>query len=784
MASQRKALIIANDTYEQEALRDLLAPAADAEALGRVLGDPQIGDFAVQVVHNESAHVIQAQIEEVFSESRPDDVLLLHFSGHGLKSESGELFFAAANTRPNRLGSTAVSADFVQRQMRTSRSRSVVLLLDCCYGGAFAQGVKVRAAGDANVLDSFPQGKTGGGRGRAVITASSAMEFAFEGDQLSDQRPRPSAFTSALVEGLATGDADRDEDGWVSLNELYDYVFDKVREQNPHQTPSRQVEMEGELYLAHSRRRRIRPAPLPPDLQAAIADPNMYTRLGAISELQSRLASDNLPAAAGAYEALAGLARNDIRTVAEPASAALDQAAIRPDVTELHFGEHRQGSEPPHRVIRLFGPPIARACASRASDDWIRVSETAEGLDISVDTANAGTLRGTLDLQGPTGEAVIAIDAELVPQQARQGTTEAPSPAGEEARGEAAGVARREAEERTRQEAAETAQRQAEEEARQEAAETAAQREAEEKAQQETAEAAQRQAGEQARRNAAEAAEREAREHARQEMPEAPSATPAPIRRGAAFAGSGVALLASITGLISLALSYAPPLQASFFFAIVAYLAVAGAAVAVLLRVDQLTAIGFLQGLCWPSVAYLVADTLNLTVNHAFGFTGRYLGGLRVNLISDLLLLSAAILLMVSWHLAVAGRPAEGLRPLALVLLGVVGLSQVAGVFVWVHSSTPTYGSSYVLGIAALLVGLAVTWYAMNLRDRALGGALVLGWAITSALVSLGFNNWSAPGLLALALVLLAVVVVLAVRYIRQPSDPAPSHGPRSQSSR
>jgi Caspase domain len=215
-------------------------------------------------------------------------VLLLHFSGHGLKSESGELFFAASNTRPNRLGSTAVSAEFVQRCMRASRSRSVVLLLDCCYGGAFAQGVKVRAAGDVDVLDSFPrETRSGGGRGRAVITASSAMEFAFEGDRLGDdQHRRPSVFTSALVEGLATGDADRDEDGWVSLNELYDYVFDKVREQNPHQTPSRQVQLEGELYLARSRRRRIRPAPLPPDLQAALTDPNMYTRLGAISELQ------------------------------------------------------------------------------------------------------------------------------------------------------------------------------------------------------------------------------------------------------------------------------------------------------------------------------------------------------------------------------------------------------------------------------------------------------------------------------------------------------------------
>src|SRR5689334_9239219 len=118
------------------------------------------------------------------------------------------------------------------------------------------------------------------------------MEYAFEGDRLADDQQHPSVFTRALVEGLATGDADRDEDGWVSLNELYDYVFDKVREENPHQTPSRQVELEGELYLARSRRRRIQPAPIPADLRAAITDQNMYTRRGAVHELQSRLASD------------------------------------------------------------------------------------------------------------------------------------------------------------------------------------------------------------------------------------------------------------------------------------------------------------------------------------------------------------------------------------------------------------------------------------------------------------------------------------------------------------
>ena len=297
MSGQRKALIVASDQYEQEGLRNLVAPAADAEALAGVLGDPQIGDFQVQVVRNEPSHVIQGQVEDLLSESRPDDVLLLDLLCHGLKSDSGELFFAAANTRPNRLGSTAVSADFVQRCMRASRSRSIVLLLDCCYGGAFAQGVTVRAAGDVNVLDSFPTDRAGSGRGRAVITASTAMEYAFEGEQLADdQGRRPSLFTAALTEGLITGDADRDEDGGVESTST-----SSTRSVTVTRTRPRAVRLIlGELYLASAALDIQRHGPLPADLQAAMTDQNLYTRLGAVSELRVRLNGANLAAAAGA----------------------------------------------------------------------------------------------------------------------------------------------------------------------------------------------------------------------------------------------------------------------------------------------------------------------------------------------------------------------------------------------------------------------------------------------------------------------------------------------------
>ena len=809
MSGQRKALIVANDEYEQEGLRNLLAPKADAEALGRVLGDPQIGDFTVQVVRNQPAHVISAQIEEVFTESHPDDVLLLHFSGHGLKSQSGELFFAASNTRLNRLGSSAVSADFVQRCMRASRSRSVVLLLDCCYGGAFAQGVTVRAAGDVNVLDSFPHERTGGGRGRAVITASNAMEFAFEGNELGDnQHRRPSVFTSALVKGLATGEADRDEDGWISLNDLYDYVFDKVREQNPHQTPSRQVELQGELYLARSRRRRIRPAPLPPDLQAALADPNMYARLGAVSELRSRLASNNLPAAVGAYEALADLAHNDIQTVADPATVTLEGAALHPEETELHFGRVEQGSAPPHHTIRLLGLPIARAYVPHPSDDWIRADQTDDGLGISVDTTYTGNLHGTVDLKGPTGEATITIDIDLV----------SPTPRPEQ---EAAERARQEQEaaERARQEqeAAERARQEQEaaERARQEqeAAERARQeQEAAERARQEQ-EAAERARQEQ---EAAERArqEQEAAERARQEQEEEkkekeeekeeekkkkiealqrkqittihgpqssqqtthPGDTPAarsPIRRSAAFTGAGLAFLAGIAGFISTVLYHFQGASNFFIQAINLILIIVAIAV-LLLPKNRLVIIGLLIGILSLSVANLAFSIVWASVDHALSYASH--AAYFIEITGEVLGVIAAILLIASWSLAADRRRVPVLRALSVALLCSIALSLIADFIFYVPLNPHAYG--YTVEIAGIVVVLAVTWYALTLRAHLLGGALVLGWATVWALSMFSnmfpWSSISATGRVASVVecVLLAIVVILAIMYMRRPSHP------------
>ncbi|MDX6258543.1 MAG: hypothetical protein QOH84_231, partial [Kribbellaceae bacterium] len=327
MDGSRVALVIANAEYTDPGLSRLAAPASDATALAEVLGDPDVGGFDVRVLENESAQQIRFAVEDFFADRSPEDLLLLHFSCHGLKNAAGELFLAVADTLPTRLASTAVAADFVNRQMADSRAQRIALFLDCCYGGAFPRGLVVRAAGEAQVRDAFAgQDGVGGGRGRVVVTASSAMEYAFEGGQLaSTGTPKPSVFTSAVVDGLKSGDADKDGDGWVGLTELVGYVTDQVHRITPNQNPQMWTfGSQGELLIARSHR--ITPTPLAPELLEAMASPLSAARFGVVDYLRERLTSTDQGLAYAAYQALTQMTTDDSRKVSEAASRALTDA--------------------------------------------------------------------------------------------------------------------------------------------------------------------------------------------------------------------------------------------------------------------------------------------------------------------------------------------------------------------------------------------------------------------------------------------------------------------------
>jgi hypothetical protein len=326
------ALIVASDQYTDPALSRLRAPAQDAERLAETLRNPAIGGFTVQSLINRPTQEVREKIEDFFADRKLDDLLVLYFSCHGVKDPSGQLYFATPTTRHNRLAATGISADFVNELMSRSRSRKIVLLLDCCYSGAFPHGLRPRSTEHVGV-DRFE------GRGRTVITASSSLEYAYEttGESLTGTAV-PSVFTGALVDALQNGTADTDQDGLVSVDELYDYVFERVRETNPYQTPEKASNVRGELIIARNPQpppARAEPVPVPADILHALDSSMPHIREGGVRELARLLRSGRPELATAVREKLEELRDDDSRLVSAAAAAALAETLSPPPQSSL-----------------------------------------------------------------------------------------------------------------------------------------------------------------------------------------------------------------------------------------------------------------------------------------------------------------------------------------------------------------------------------------------------------------------------------------------------------------
>ncbi|GAA2131574.1 caspase family protein [Actinomadura napierensis] len=352
----RRALLITADRYTDPKLHGLRSPAQDAASLSAVLSDPAVGDFTVSTMENRPAHEIMAALEDHFADARSTDVLLVHFSCHGWKDESGRLFFATTATRLDRPNSTAVPASYLSEQVAQCPSRNIVVLLDCCYSGAFSRGLLHRGGGAVDPAGGL------GGSGRAVICSSSALEYSFEvADGRLSQVPAASdaapssLFTGAVVRGLRTGDADLNGDGLVSIDELYEYAYEATVAATPHQNPTKYLDVQGELVIARSPRG-PRPASLPPDLLSAATSPLADVRGGAVEALR-RLARAGDALGRTACEQLEAMTDDDSRDVSSRARAALRDV-------DLHLG----GSTGPRPAGNA--PGGAPGGAAPASGTW------------------------------------------------------------------------------------------------------------------------------------------------------------------------------------------------------------------------------------------------------------------------------------------------------------------------------------------------------------------------------------------------------------------------------
>jgi uncharacterized caspase-like protein len=243
----RLGLVIGNSAYRDNTLARLSTPDVDVGDLADVLLDPEIGAFDdVKVLVNASSATVRRSISDFYNRRDRDDLLLLYFSGHGVLDEHGRLFLAVKDTERQLLRATAIPASFITDEMNNSRSQRQVLVLDCCHSGAFGRGTKGAPGASVGTATAFE----GTGFGRVVLTATDATQYAWEGDQATGEAVN-SVFTHHLIRGLQSGEADANHDGRITIDEIYDYIYARVVQQTPKQTPGKwSYKEQGEIILA------------------------------------------------------------------------------------------------------------------------------------------------------------------------------------------------------------------------------------------------------------------------------------------------------------------------------------------------------------------------------------------------------------------------------------------------------------------------------------------------------------------------------------------------------
>lgn len=270
-AQQRFAVVIGIGKYQDSRIRALKYTVRDAQAVYQFLTDPAGGGFPrdnVRLLLNEQS--TQRAIKNALGQFLPEravrgDLVFMYYAGHGApevdrarrEPDGFSKYLVPYDADYADLYSTGINTGEVKDFFDRIESDRVVFVMDACFSGAsggrgFAnvpRGRDVRVTG--NYLDRLAEGK-----GRVILTASDANKLSLELDSL-----RHGLFTYHFLQGLR-GKADRQNRGYITLQDVYAYTYDQVaresRRAGGSQSPRLKGDLAGDIILAG------RPAPPPP----------------------------------------------------------------------------------------------------------------------------------------------------------------------------------------------------------------------------------------------------------------------------------------------------------------------------------------------------------------------------------------------------------------------------------------------------------------------------------------------------------------------------------------
>jgi uncharacterized caspase-like protein len=339
----RRALLLACGTYTDN-LPALSSSLPDAKRLDAILSRDGVGDFQTKIVLDPELVEAQFAIQEILQSADSADLVVIYLSGHGVKDAYGRWYLALPKTNLLALAATALSGRYLREQLADTACRKLAVILDTCFAGAFSRDLIAKSV---TVASGVPEELLE--HGQVVMSATSAVQLAFEtmGDNAT------SIFTSTMCDGIETGAADLDGDGWISADELFAFTASKVRESAFPQTPEMStVGVTVPMRIAKALRPR-RSTELDPEVLLALNSSHAELRMGAARVLAKYASASNRDRGS--------LARAKLRTLRDDRN-----SKVRRFVTETLGYGYRPPLTAPVRVETGVQP--------RPSDMWAVVN--------------------------------------------------------------------------------------------------------------------------------------------------------------------------------------------------------------------------------------------------------------------------------------------------------------------------------------------------------------------------------------------------------------------------
>ncbi|MEM8526734.1 MAG: caspase family protein [Bacteroidota bacterium] len=176
-----------------------------------------LSDERIRILIDEEAtkSKIEAAMKETFYKAGPNDLVILYFSGHGLKGSFLPIDYDGYNNK-FRHGE-------INQILKNSPAKYKLCIADACHSGSLLT-MRNSEGSVENTLASYYANLAKALPSTALMMSSKSEETSLESNSL-----RQGVFSHFLIRGLK-GEADRNGDNIISIQELYNFVSGNVRD--------------------------------------------------------------------------------------------------------------------------------------------------------------------------------------------------------------------------------------------------------------------------------------------------------------------------------------------------------------------------------------------------------------------------------------------------------------------------------------------------------------------------------------------------------------------------